>query len=310
MNEQMREALQAIETVMEDAYHRRFAECCGNGHGECCGDFIEQWTPEDNKIMETLAPIQRQLSQALASEGQAEPAALMPDWMQYDPTSDVLTLHGKKYAASMFGRNGFLGQPGDLLRLNKSESDTVCLTKVNINQPAEPVAWATFFEDEQVCELFDNKASAEAWRASDDFFRGVQLKPLYTHPPAEVVRSEGWLRAIDEAMVCSHLGVAGESDTYEEAKKKLNALICWHVGVATDPAVNGGQKLYSADVVRQLVEALELSDATFKAIRWLRKAGEIKAKEAPRLVETMEVLAGEPLSAIKAALERAKEAGL
>lgn len=65
-NDQMREALQAIETVLDDSYHRHFAECCDrrNENG-CCCDFIEQWTPEDQKIIETLAPIQRQLSQAL-----------------------------------------------------------------------------------------------------------------------------------------------------------------------------------------------------------------------------------------------------
>ncbi len=65
-NDQMREALQAIETVLADAYHRHFAECCGRGQGECCGDFIEQWTPEDHKILDTLSPIQRQLSQTLS----------------------------------------------------------------------------------------------------------------------------------------------------------------------------------------------------------------------------------------------------
>jgi len=41
----------------------------------------------------------------------------------------------------------------------------------------------------------------------------------------------GWLRAVDEAMVCSHLGVADASDSYEVAKKKLNDLICWNVEV-------------------------------------------------------------------------------
>lgn len=64
---------------------------------------------------------------------------------------------------------------------------------------------------------------------------------LYTQPAHAV--SEGWIRAIDEAMVCSHLGVANASDTYEEAKKKLNSLICWNIDVATDPAVNGDWQL-------------------------------------------------------------------
>ena len=56
---------------------------------------------------------------------------------------------------------------------------------------------------------------------------------------------EGWLRAIDEALVVAHIGVANESDTYEQAKAKLNNLIGFHVDEATDPAVNGGYKLVS-----------------------------------------------------------------
>ena len=54
---------------------------------------------------------------------------------------------------------------------------------------------------------------------------------------------ESWLRAIDEALVAAHIGVANASDTYEQAKAKLDSLIGFHVDVATDPAVNGGWKL-------------------------------------------------------------------
>ena len=54
---------------------------------------------------------------------------------------------------------------------------------------------------------------------------------------------EGWLRAIDEALVVAHIGVANESDTYEQAKAKLDILVGFHVDVATDPAVNGGWRL-------------------------------------------------------------------
>lgn len=53
----------------------------------------------------------------------------------------------------------------------------------------------------------------------------------------------GWLRAIDEAMVISHLGVASADDSYEVAKEKLNRLICFHTDIATNPQVNGGFKL-------------------------------------------------------------------
>lgn len=64
--------------------------------------------------------------------------------------------------------------------------------------------------------------------------------PLYTHP-API--PEGWLQAIDEALVVAHIGVANPSDTYEQAKAKLDTLIGLHVDIATDPAVNGGWQL-------------------------------------------------------------------
>ncbi len=75
------------------------------------------------------------------------------------------------------------------------------------------------------------------------------------YSPAQSAPSipEGWLRVIDEALVVAHIGVANESDTYEQAKAKLDNLIGFHVDVATDPAVNGGWKLVpsvSEDVMR------------------------------------------------------------
>ena len=54
---------------------------------------------------------------------------------------------------------------------------------------------------------------------------------------------DGWLRAIDEALVTAHIGVANAHDTYEQAKAKLDNLIGFNVDTATDPAVNGGWKL-------------------------------------------------------------------
>ncbi|HCQ53588.1 hypothetical protein [Brevundimonas diminuta] len=49
----------------------------------------------------------------------------------------------------------------------------------------------------------------------------------------------GWLRAVDEEMVCAHLGIADAGDSYETAKKKLASLIQWNIAVATDPRVGG-----------------------------------------------------------------------
>lgn len=53
----------------------------------------------------------------------------------------------------------------------------------------------------------------------------------------------GWIRAVDEELVTTHLGVANHDDSYEDAKRKLQALIAWHVDVVTDTKVNGGYTL-------------------------------------------------------------------
>lgn len=58
----------------------------------------------------------------------------------------------------------------------------------------------------------------------------------------------GWLRAIDEELVCTHLGVANAGDSYEVAKDKLCELINWHTQVATDPKVNGGWKIVNTNM--------------------------------------------------------------
>ena len=84
---------------------------------------------------------------------------------------------------------------------------------------------------------------------------------------------EGWLRAIDEALVVAHIGVASASDTYEQAREKLNNLIGFHMDVATDPAVNGGWKLVPTAESRhpgiyKMLGALHAIDNTRGASEW------------------------------------------
>ena len=87
--------------------------------------------------------------------------------------------------------------------------------------------------------------------------------PLYTSPPVP----QGWLRAIDEEMVATHLGVADANDDYTSAKQKLHALICWHVAVAADPSVNGGWKLVPEEPTPEMLAeaAARLQEEDFAA---------------------------------------------
>lgn len=82
---------------------------------------------------------------------------------------------------------------------------------------------------------------------------------LYALPGAQPAPSvpDGWLRAIDEALVVANIGVANAHDTYEQAKAKLDNLIGFHVDVATDPAVNGGWKLVPIEPTSEMLGAGE-----------------------------------------------------
>ena len=73
---------------------------------------------------------------------------------------------------------------------------------------------------------------------------------------------DGWLRAIDEALVVAHIGVANAEDTYEQAKAKLDSLIKFHVDVAIDPAVNGGWKLMPVEPTKEIYECFSAYDGT------------------------------------------------
>ena len=120
--------------------------------------------------------------------------------------------------------------------------------KIEAMEQQEPVAWMS---------------SRNGFIVKDNKNHDYNL-PLYLAPGAQPAPStpEGWLRAIDEALVVAHIGVANESDTYEQAKSKLDSLICFHVNVATDPAVNGGWKLVPIEPTETLYQCFSAYDGT------------------------------------------------
>lgn len=138
----------------------------------------------------------------------------------------------------------------DRLEAAEEERDTL-RARIEEMERQEPVAFAlysgwarkaVYLSEIEACEQRDRRQLTADLGGSLEAYRVV---PLCLAPGAQPAPSipEGWLRAIDEALVVAHIGVANESDTYEQAKAKLNSLICFHVDVATDPAINGGYKL-------------------------------------------------------------------
>lgn len=83
---------------------------------------------------------------------------------------------------------------------------------------------------------------------------------LYLDPPVPSV-PDGWMRAIDEAMVVHHIGIADRADSYEVAKKKLNALLILNQNIgeyfsakAPVPSVPDGWKLVPYTPTEEMLE--------------------------------------------------------
>jgi len=73
--------------------------------------------------------------------------------------------------------------------------------------------------------------------------------PVYLAAPP---LREGWIRAIDEALVCWYIGIADAADTYEAAREKLHKLISIEIDAATNPAVNGGKVLVPREATKEM----------------------------------------------------------
>ena len=94
-----------------------------------------------------------------------------------------------------------------------------------------------------------------------------------------------WLRAIDEALIVAHIGVANAHDTYEQAKAMLDNLLRFHVDMAIDPAVNGGYKLVPIEPTDEMLRAIRAQRSGARKGRgdradwkaWLAAAPEAKS---------------------------------
>ena len=123
------------------------------------------------------------LKAALEQPEQENPTRQMPEWMDYDQATDVLTIHGRRYSAAMFGERGFLSPAGTLLQVAEGQPDCVTLMTVAALEQTEqePVAWWIVSEttDEEFVSVRPNDWSDINW----------EKHPLYTHPPRREWRS-------------------------------------------------------------------------------------------------------------------------
>jgi hypothetical protein len=86
------------------------------------------------------------LRAALEQPEQENPTRQMPEWMDYDQATDVLTIHGRRYSAAMFGERGFLSPAGTLLQVAEGQPDCVTLmTVAALEQPEQCMAHGECF---------------------------------------------------------------------------------------------------------------------------------------------------------------------
>jgi hypothetical protein len=141
----------------------------------------------------TAASLRRTDAAALAQQKQENLTRQMPEWMDYDPATDVLTIHGRRYSAAMFGEQGFLSPVGTLLQVAEGQPDCITLTTVPLGQQEqEPVAWVNAAHLQAIQE----KAKALGltlglYGYAEIYTNESQGRvPLYTHPPRRETEQE------------------------------------------------------------------------------------------------------------------------
>jgi hypothetical protein len=149
----------------------------------------------------------------------------MPEWMDYDPATDVLTIHGRRYSAAMFGEQGFLSPVGTLLQVAEGQPDCITLTTVPLGQQGqeqEPVAH--YYAKHLAIAIWEKhyKVVAPDWRPLPDLmgvltqidnmavglapprraWQGLteeEIYPLYSEPSSDAEMVE-FARAIEAAL--------------------------------------------------------------------------------------------------------------
>ena len=155
-----------------------------------------------------------------------------------------------------------LRQLRDELTQYKNERDAL-RAKIEQMEQQKPIAWGAFYFGGKLNGKLYSQCDTEAQidmyiadRHQSDDSNTFRKAPLYATPGAQPAPSvpDGWLRAIDEALLTAHISVANAHDTYEQAKAKLDSLIGLHVDIATDPAVNGGWKLVPIEPTTEMIQ--------------------------------------------------------
>ena len=203
-------------------------------------DVEEHFTPGEKQQLARLVEVQR-VGREEAGKPLLRCVVVESDWPEYEPT----------WRAIEARVTGAQAQPAPSMLPVKPAP-----------QPANPESfdaalWGAiaagmitpYHLGPAVPPALDLEAESVSFIDTSQLESAVSTEIVPSYPPPS-----GWLRAIDEALVVAHIGVANADDTYEQAKAKLERLIGFHVDAATDPAVNGGYKLVPIEPTEEMRE--------------------------------------------------------
>lgn len=80
--------------------------------------------------------------------------------------------------------------------------------------------------NQMIADLDLKHSPKNEFETDNAFFAFCRELIAMAQEAAPEVKPDGWIRAIDEALVCHHLDVANADDSYAIAKDKLNKLLC------------------------------------------------------------------------------------
>jgi BMFP domain-containing protein YqiC len=106
-----------------------------------------------------------------------------------------------------------------------------------------------------ILELFGRYHNAHLVRAGElDVLKVVQIVAAHRRASvaaleARIAELEQWKAAIDEALVCNHLGTA---DDFPNAQAALQRLIGWEVSMALDPEISVDARSLQAKATAKL----------------------------------------------------------
>ena len=261
-------------------------------------DVEEHFTPGEMQQLARLTEVQR-VGRSEAGKPLLECVVVEVDWPEYEPTWKAIEARVTGAQPSLSFADAYQGAREDLAIWKKRALKAEDLNRkfvAEINGPAymgEPTHPApsvplivghldlgvggyidieTALPDNELATLPKGRhALAIVGTYGVDGYVPYNLSTSAPNAP------EGWLRAVDEALIVTHLGVASADDSYEKAKAMLDALIGLHTDVATDPAVNGGFKLVPVEPTSAMLNAQEMLDGktTYSDPLGPREAGEI-----------------------------------